>query len=263
MLIKNFNYLLIAGLLFSFKVKAQTPLSYNQGHSHNDYHQKIPLLTAYGAEMGSIEADVFLKNGQLYVAHDTSEIKEGITLKKLYLEPLANFYAKNGNRPYKDSSLKLQLVIDVKEDHQHVLPQLIEELKGYQDIFNSTKNPKAVRIVLSGDMPAPSEFKNYPDYISFDGRPNVTYTEEQLKRIAMISDALKSYTAWKGKEVLTKSDEEKLKAVIAQAHQKHKPFRFWATPDSAHSWIVLEKLGADWINTDQPAKLREFYQNRK
>lgn len=245
--------------LWAGEAKAQRPLNVNSGHSHNDYHQNIPLLTAYYAGMGSIEADVFLKDGALYVAHDPSEIKAGITLKKLYLEPLAGFYRQHGNRPYSDSTHRLQLVVDIKKDYAKVLAQLTKDLEGYQDVFNSSKNSKAIRIVISGDVPVPADFKNYPDYISFDGRPYTTYTEDQLKRVAMISDDIKNYTPWNGKGNPTAPDLAKLTAVIEKAHQQHKPFRFWATQDSPNTWIVLERLGADWINTDQPEKLKEFY----
>lgn len=252
-------YAVIAVLLISLNSRAQAPLNYNHGHSHNDYHQNIPLLTAYYAGMGSIEADVFLRSGELFVAHDAAEMDTDATLRKLYLEPLARFYRKNGNQAYKDSIHVLQLVIDIKQDHKNVIAQLIEDLTAYGDIFNSASNAKAIRIVLSGDMPAPAEFKNYPNHISFDGRPKTTYTAEQLNRIAMISDDLRSYTTWNGKGTPTKSDEEKLRAVIEKAHQQRKPFRFWSSQDSPNTWIVLEKLGADWINTDHPDQLREFY----
>ena len=57
-------------------------------HSHNDYEQKIPFLTAYNAEFGSIEADIFLQNDSLYIAHDTEELKLHRTLREYYLELL-------------------------------------------------------------------------------------------------------------------------------------------------------------------------------
>lgn len=235
------------------------PLSFNSGHSHNDYKQNIPLLRAYYAGMGSIEADVFLKDDQLYVAHELKEIKPEATLLKQYLEPLYRLYKQNGNHPYKDHQLKLQLVIDIKEDYQHVLPQLLKELKPFQDMVNKPINPDAVTIVVSGDMPAPDNFKNYPALISFDGRPTTVYTDEQLERVAMISDDLKNYTAWNGKGTPIEMEREKLKKVIDDAHQKGKPFRFWASQDSPNTWIELEKLGVDWINTDAPEKLHKFY----
>ena len=250
---------LFVAALFATEVKAQRALSFNSGHSHNDYHQNIPLLTAYQSGMGSIEADVFLKNGALYVAHDTTEIKTGITLKKLYLEPLAGFYRQNGNHAYSDTAMRLQLVVDIKKDHAKVLAQLIKELQAFPEVFNGSKNAKAIKIVISGDMPEPADFKNYPDDISFDGRPYISYTEAQLKRVAMISDDIKNYTVWNGKGNPTTPDLKKLTEVITRAHQQGKPFRFWATQDSPNTWIVLERLGADWINTDQPGKLKEFY----
>ncbi|WP_316804263.1 alkaline phosphatase [Pedobacter nototheniae] len=243
-------------------VSAQTALNANRGHSHNDYKQNIPLLTAYYAEMGSIEADVFLRNGELYVAHDSTEIKLGLTLKKLYLDPLAAFYKANGNHPYKNASLKLQLVIDVKQDYQHVLPQLLKELKAYPAVFDGNQKAGAISIAVSGDVPKPADFKNYSEQLSFDGRPYITYTKEELKRVAMISDDLKNHTQWNGKGNPTKTDEIHLTEIINKAHEQGKPFRFWATQDSPNTWIVLERLGVDWINTDQPVKLRDFYQNK-
>ncbi|MBG6235353.1 alkaline phosphatase [Pedobacter sp. CAN_A7] len=248
-------------LLFS-KVEAQTGVSFHNGHSHNDYHQPIPLLSSYQARMGSIEADVFLKNGQLYVAHDSTEISQDATLRKLYLQPLAEFYVKNGNTPYPDPAQKLQLVIDVKEDYQHVLPVLIKELQSFNTVFDQTKNAKAITIAISGDMPLPAAFQNYPEYIFFDGRPNIEYTPAQLKRVVMISDDIKNHTAWNGKGTPTNADKQKLKSIVEKAHQQQKPFRFWGTADGPNTWLELKRLGVDWINTDQPKRLHDFYQHK-
>lgn len=254
-----YNFLTFLCFLLTLQAEAQVRLSFNHGHSHNDYHQRIPLINAYHAGMGSIEADIFVSNGVLCVAHDSVDISAGVTLKKMYLDPLADLYARSGNMPYPDASLNLQLVIDIKADHKRVLPILIRELNTYRSTFNSSINSKAIRIVVSGDMPAPYEFKNYPDYISFDGRPYIDYTKEQLKRVAMISDDLKKYTKWNGIGMLPKADLDKLRVLVAQAKKLHKPFRFWATKDNPNTWTVLEQLGVGWINTDYPEKLKEFY----
>lgn len=258
---KIFGCLLLF-VLFAGNVSAQVKPTANNGHSHNDYRQQIPLLTAYYANMGSIEADVFLTKGELYVAHEKSEIRTGMTLKKVYLEPLAAFYKANGNHPYKDPKLKLQLVIDIKEDYKNVLPRLIQELKSDSWIFDTKQNPEAIRIVISGDVPPVEEFKNYPEYIWFDGRPSKTYHAVQLERIAMISDDIAAHTVWNGKGTPTPPDLAKLKAMVDKAHQLHKPFRFWGTKDNVNSWKELENIGADWIGTDHPEKLTEFYSHR-
>lgn len=253
-------WLLFASLSIQ-SVSAQQKLTANAGHSHNDYKQQIPLLAAYYAGMGSIEADVFYRNGELYVAHESSEIKPGKTLKKLYIEPLIAFFKENGNRPYADPSQKLQLVIDIKENYEQVLSNLLENLKGYEAVFDQQKNPSAIKIVISGNIPPVEKFNHYPQFIYFDGRPEKDYSPEQLKRIGMISQSIAHYSVWNGKGTPTPPDLEKMKTVIDKAHKMGKPFRFWATKDSPNSWKELAHMGVDWINTDQPTALKNFYLN--
>lgn len=257
----RFLYLLIIALGIQ-PVFAQQKLAAANGHSHNDYHQQIPLLTAYYAGMGAIEADVFFQDGTLFVAHEKAEIKSGKTLKKLYIEPLAVFFKDNKNHPYPDSTAKLQLVIDVKENYPQVLAQLLAELKGYEQVFDQRQNPSAIKIVISGDTPPPNQFKNYPLWMSFDGRPGRKYSPEELARIAMISDDIANYSVWNGKGTPTPTDLDKLKKVVADAHAKGKPFRFWGTKDNPNTWKELEHIGVDWIGTDAPRALSDFYQQR-
>lgn len=258
---KKLAFILLISLFFKAGLYAQT-LTGNHGHSHNDYNQNIPFYQAYYAGMGSIEADVFFYNGKLYVAHNREDISEERTLDNLYLKPLASLFRKNGNRPYADTAQTLQLVIDIKEDHIHVIPELIKEITPYMQVFNNPANKWAVKLVLSGDMPAPAKFDSYPSYIYFDGRPNITYAENELKYVAMISDDLGNYTKWNGKGTPTPSDSAKLQSLVNAAHAVHKPFRFWATQDSPNTWIELKKLGADWINTNHPQMLHDFFVNR-
>ncbi|WP_426328839.1 alkaline phosphatase [Pedobacter sp. R-06] len=243
-------------------VSAQQKLNATNGHSHNDYKQQIPLLEAYYAGMGSIEADVFYRNGELFVAHDSSEITSGKTLKKLYIDPLVAFFKDHANHPYADPKQKLQLVIDIKEDYEHVIPKLLADLKGNESVFDQQINPSAIKIVMSGAVPPTEKFKDYPSLISFDGRPANQYTSDQLKHIGMISDDISHYSVWNGKGTPTPTDLEKMKAVIAKVHALSKPFRFWATKDSPNSWKELEHMGVDWIGTDHPVLLKDFYQNR-
>jgi alkaline phosphatase len=117
-------------------------------------------------------------------------------------------------------------------------------------------------ITVSGNMPAPALWSNYPDYIHFDGRPGITYTPEQQKRIRLVSDDFRKYSIWNGKEALSKSDEEKINQVIEAAHAMNKPFRFWAIPDFPESWEKLIELGVDILNTDDVAGLVAFLEER-
>lgn len=263
-MVNNFSKLCYLLLLIgaSHPVFAQQKLDAGNGHSHNDYSQQIPLLTAYYAGMGAIEADVFLRDGKLLVAHEAKEINAERTLKKLYLDPLAAFYKENGGHPFPNAAKKLQLVIDVKEAHEPVLQQLMKELKVYGKIFDPAVNATAIKIVVSGDVPKPDKFTNYAPLLSFDGRPDIAYTKEQLKHIAMISEDLASYSVWNGKGTPTPNDLQKMQEIVDKAHAMGKPFRFWNTKDNPNTWKELEHMGVDWIGTNQPDELKDFYQHR-
>ena len=262
-MVNNFRLLFLILPFYALQpVSAQQKLAAGNGHGHNDYQQQIPLLTAYYAGMGAIEADVFLRNGILFVAHETAEIKTERTLKNMYLDPLATFYKENGNKGYPDSAKKLQLVIDIKEVDENVLQHLVKELKGYGSIFDPQKNPAAIRVVVTGELPLPSNFAKYASLISFDGRPGIAYSKEQLQHIAMISADIVNYSVWNGKGTPTPDDLQKMTAVVSQAHALGKPFRFWGTKDNPNTWKELEHMGVDWIGTDQPTVLKDFYQNR-
>ncbi|KAJ9132443.1 Altered inheritance of mitochondria protein 6 [Pleurostoma richardsiae] len=58
-------------------------------HSHNDYWRRTPLFAALGSGCVSIEADVWLENEDLYVAHTHPGIRENATLQNMYTRPLA------------------------------------------------------------------------------------------------------------------------------------------------------------------------------
>src|SRR5215475_1398103 len=68
------------------KATAVVPLRH--AHAHNDYEHKRPLLDALDHGFCSIEADIYLVDGQLLVAHDRRDVRPERTLQALYLDPL-------------------------------------------------------------------------------------------------------------------------------------------------------------------------------
>ena len=60
--------LLLAAWPSAIALKA-APKPLGQAHAHNDYYHKRPLLDALSHGFCSVEADVFLKNGNLLGGH--------------------------------------------------------------------------------------------------------------------------------------------------------------------------------------------------
>ncbi|WP_343563334.1 alkaline phosphatase [Sphingobacterium sp.] len=247
-------------LMFSREKEKAGAIRY-AGHSHNDYWQSQPFYTAYYAGMQSIEADIFLRNGQLMVAHDAKEIKTENTLNALYLDPVAKLYRKNGGTAFADKSKHLQLLIDVKENYKQVLPVLVKALEQYGDLFNPLKNPNAVKIIVTGGRPKPAGFKDYPKWLFFDGEVNWTYDAASLAQTGLISADLKDYTDWNGKGL--PENIPAIKKAIAKADSLGLRFRFYGTHDSPNAWQQLIDLGVYWINTDHPKTLELFLDQRE
>ncbi|WP_338874891.1 alkaline phosphatase [Spirosoma sp. SC4-14] len=229
-----------------------------QAHSHNDYEQNVPFWTAYYQHFGSIEADVHAHQGKLYVAHDASAIDSSRTLEQLYLQPILQKIRENNGRIYKDGA-PLQLLIDLKTPAAQTLPLLINELARYPSVFG-TNGP--VSVVVSGNTPAPDQFGQYPNWLLFDGRPNVTYTPDQLRHVGLISQSFLAFSRWNGKGLIVRKESDKLRAFIQHGHQLGKKIRLWATPDNVNTWKALINLGVDYINTDQINELAHFLNAR-
>lgn len=239
---------------------AQTNRVYTtaQAHSHNDYEQENPFREAFNAEFGSIEVDLYLVNDSLFVAHDLKDINPERTFTKLYLNPILGEIKKNNGSVYKKRNASLQLLIDFKTPSETTLKALVKILDPFKKYFAPSGS---VTILISGNVPAPEDFKKYPTYIQFDGRPETAYTTAQLAHIGLISQSFQKYTKWIGEGDLPKKDREKLTNLIEETHKKGKKIRFWATPDNIHSWKTLMSMDVDFLNTDRIQEMGDFLKN--
>lgn len=247
-------------LFFISTVNAQ-PAHYtvSNAHSHNDYEQKIPFWIAYNHGFGSVEADVFLLNDSLYIAHDTIELKMRRKLEDYYILPLVNVITRNGGHPFANRTKSLQLLIDIKTDSIHTLNKVIAVLQKYPQLLNNS----SVKFVITGNRPDESLFTSYPPYIWFDGELFRNYSAKALTKISLLSDDFKAYVQWNGTGTPTPVELNILTSAINKAHQLNKPVRFWNSPDFTNAWKEFIRLGVDYINTDHIAALSSFLAERR
>lgn len=244
-------------LLWNHALFAQTISAYTtaQAHSHNDYEQTRPFYEAYEQQFGSVEADLFLVNDTLYTAHQRDDIRKDRTFIKLYLEPVLKQIEKNKGGIYPQQDLNLQLLIDLKTPAEETMIALVKVLEPHKHLL-APKGP--VKIVVSGNTPAPEKFAQYPSYIYFDGRPEMTYTGPQLERIGLISQSFQRYSRWNGEDPIPEKEKKSISKVIKQAHDLGKKIRFWATPDNINAWKTMMALGADFLNTDKVIQMGDY-----
>jgi len=257
-MIKNSFFSLVLLTISSLGMAQERFYTPKNAHAHNDYEHPIPFLTAYYHNFGSIEADVYERNGKLLVSHEEKDIVPERSLEALYLQPLKKVIRKNGGTAYKNSHDTLQLLIDFKTVGVPTIKALAVILDKYPEI---SKNP-TVMVVVSGDQPAPALWSQYPAYIHFDGKRSLQYTPAQALRIPMYSEDIKAFTNWNGKGIIVKAEKDHIQHWIDSVHAAGKKIRLWGAADNVNTWKTQMNMGADYIGTDKVEVLSDFLTNR-
>ena len=247
--------LILFSMVLAVTVSAQRPIAF---HSHNDYNRTVPFYEAYSQHCTSIEADVFLQDGQILVAHNREDVSADKSLREMYMEPIARIFRSNGGRMWEDSEDRLQLMVDLKTAES--LPGVVALAEEYPDVFTTEKG---VMIVITGAVPSPEDFGKWPSWLWFDGDfkdGKIQYTPEQLKRIALISTDFRKFARnWNGKGRMINPELDAVMGAIEAAHAAGKPIRFWDAPEGTTAYFTLHRLGVDFFNTDHPAQCALFF----
>jgi len=240
-----------------------TPLLH--GHAHNDYLHPRPLLDALDQGFCSVEADIFLIDGKLLVAHTRETTSPERTLQALYLDPLRERIKKNGGRVY-PTGPEVTLLIDLKTDWRTIYPVLRVVLKDYADILSTFRDNKketnAIIAILTGNRSLGMFAGESVRYAAYDGQLEDLDSEEPANLIPWISGDWGATFRWTGTGEMAAEEKQRLKEIVDKAHRKGRQVRFWGAPDKPVFWSELLANGVDLINTDNLAGLRKFFEER-
>jgi hypothetical protein len=243
-----------------------------RAHAHNDYYHKRPLLDALSHGFCNVEADIYLVDGALLVAHSRLELKPDKTLEKLYLDPLLKRVQENTAAGFKKSSVfpggpPFTLLIDFKTNGSEIYKRLQEVLPRYRDMLTRVEDGEhlqgAVTIVISGDRPREQIARSTIRYVGIDGRLGDLSSKEPAHLLPLISDRWTSHFRWRGDGPMPTGERLKLKNIVEQAHARGRRVRFWATPEIPALWQELYDAKVDLINTDKLAELEKFLASQK
>jgi hypothetical protein len=254
-------------LILAFTANAaDTPVPLPRAHSHNDYEHPRPLLDALSEGFCSVEADIYLVEGRLLVAHDRKDARPERTLESLYLEPLRQRVIANKGRVFPNGP-PITLLIDLKSEAAATYAVLAPILDSYSDVLTAftaaeTKT-NAVTVILSGNRPRELLAAEALRYAAYDGRiDDLTHPEIPASFIPLISESWGKLFKWNGRGAIPAAERERLRQLVRDAHQQGRRIRFWGTPDSPSVWEESWTAGVDLINTDRLKELREFSQSR-
>jgi len=235
-----------------------------RAHSHNDYLHERPLADALAHGFWSVEADIWLTNGALLVAHDFDKAVPEKTLQRLYLEPLRAF-AKT-NAAIRRGSPPLTLLIDVKSEAEATYHALRGILKQYGDILtrfeSNSIRTNAVMVIISGNRDEATMRGEPVRYAALDGRLPDLDTNLSVALVPLISDNWTKHFKWRGVGALSGEERENLRKLVARTHGQGRRLRLWAAPDNENAWKELSEAGVDLVNTDSLSGLSAFLRVR-
>ncbi|MFI1469400.1 phosphatidylinositol-specific phospholipase C/glycerophosphodiester phosphodiesterase family protein [Streptomyces wuyuanensis] len=241
-----------------------------RAHAHNDYLHTRPLHDALDHGFTSVEADVFLVDGELLVAHEPAQLDPARTLERLYLEPLLARVRANHGSVYRGHHRPVQLLVDIKNDGVNTYRELHRRLAACRPILTTYAHgrvrPAAVTAVVSGDRAAraPMEAQRVR-HAFYDGRLDdlAAPAPAPASFIPLVSGNWTQSFTWQGDGPFPEAERARLNSIVSTAHSRGQRVRFWATPDAPGAardavWRELLAARVDHINTDDLAGLRRF-----
>ena len=237
-------------------------------HAHNDYGHERPLLDALSAGFTSVEADVWLVDGELRLGHTRLETRPGWTLRSAYLEPLAKLADRGALLPgFREP---LQLLIDLKSEGESTYAVVERELACFPRLFSEYAHGRVTRrhvtAVLSGARPLSTIAARSQRFSFVDGRPG-DIGRYPTSLMPLISRDYYEMFAWIGVLPMPDSARERLNRYVESIHMGGQKVRFYNTPDlpslaRGRLWDQLRASGVDWLNTDDLPGMRAYADSR-
>lgn len=232
-------------------------------HSHNDYEQPRALFNALQMRFASVEADVYLVDGELRVGHDTDDLMPGRTLGNLYLEPLRLIVMRGAGQVYPETTTPLLLLVDIKSDAEPTYQALERALAPYERFltrFTPTETDiGALTVIVSGNSPRDVMMNQGERFIGLDGRlSDLTAGPVNRNLTPLISSDWNDVFSWRGGDPMPEAEQDQLRTLVQLAQENGVRLRFWSAPDIPPAWEVQFEAGVDLINTDRIDALSQF-----
>ena len=255
-------FLLITACCLVSLLHAQT-VRLDNAFSHNDYWRKHPLFDALRNGCPYVEADVYLRGGNLVVSHILPCLRKKKTLERLYLDPLLKGRFEDGEA---FPEAPITLMIDIKSNADNTYKLLDSVLEKYKSIITTYEDGvitwRKLTIVLSGHRPYNLVRRPAHRRMFIDEDLRRVPADQEGPGVDMLASCKYShFLKWSGKGAIPVDAKDRLVQYVQAAHQNDLKVRLWASPDNIKVWKALLDCGVDLINTNKIQKLKHFLVN--
>ena len=239
-------------------------------HAHNDYEHRRPLQDALDRGFSSVEADVWLVDGELRVAHDLETPYRGARWRACTWSRWPTGCRRTTGR-CTGTGATSSCSIDIKSDGPSTYAAIDKELTKYRGISTVFINGRvlkgAVTSVISGNRPLDVLKAQKVRYAGYDGRLSDLQSGMPASLMPLVSDNWTNNFTWTGCRARCRPPSgPSCTTSWCTAHHAGYRVRFWATPDARGAarealWSELDAAGVDHINTDDLHGLESFLRN--
>ncbi len=215
-------------------------------HSHNDYEQPAPLLTALEQGFDSIEVDLWNNGETLAVGHLPWRLRG--TFSEMYLRPLWKMFSALKERARK-SGWPLLVWVDLKESSPRLSELLWQELHSSGFAKSLVESDSPVRMVPTGSREGRRSFFRQVAFTAQRSPPSWIAFE-------WVALDWRLYFSWTGRERFSSEEFARLRALLSDEHRHGRRVRFYGAPDGPVFWMLAACAGVDMVGTDHPQRLR-------
>ena len=229
-------------------------------------------MAALELGFASVEADVYLIDGDLHVSHDVPKtLRPERTLVQLYLEPLAAHLRAHGGRIYPGNNQPFYLMLDFKTASAATYARLKAVLALYHDILARPNPPGGepngpVTIFISGFKGRRPFYEVLSDPaapVALDGTPDEVGLGIPAAVEPVVSASYTRFLKWSGAGAIPTEEQKQLHEFVVATHREGKKVRLWAIPHDERVWTYLLDQGVDLLSADDLPRLIAFLSRRQ
>jgi hypothetical protein len=231
-------------------------------HSHNDYEQRRPLLDALALGYGSVEADILLRDGELWVSHKGRSFVG--TLRELYLDPLQVRVDRLGS--VRGDGEPFLLWLDLKSGEEELVLELRRLLARYPMLTRmegGMMKRAAVTVILTGDEDGKRAYTAGAG-VRYACRDSNELLEDEKGDPLHLWYALSwpDWFSWDGEGRIPSAERNRLRALVDAAHRLGRRLRLYHLPEAEGVWSEALDAGVDLLSTDELQRLEQFLDAR-
>lgn len=230
----------VPGLLAA---QAACPRARLPAYAHNDYLNVRPLTDALALGYRGVEADVFLVDGVLQVAHDRRRARTSATFERTYIAPLDAWLSRCDTLT--GDTTRFLLAVELKEPERAGYDTLVALLQRYPSVM------RGVDVVLVGWSPEAATLDSAPLALRRQyriRRPERLPASAQRHDVGLLSvDYGKTMGRWWARAATRRRWLDAL-AAIDSAYPASR-VRVHNVPVSAAVYRALRSAGVDLIGT--------------